>query len=123
MEIEHDLLEEHRIAAIQLKEWKAKELELRNQITDVLLEGLDTGTHNFTMHGMFVKAVKGVSYSIDKSVLDVIWDDMDPDERELVRWKPELNLKDYKNNSLPLVLDDAITVKPSLPTLSITLGS
>lgn len=49
--IEHDLLEKHREAAISLKLMKAIELDLRQRITDVLLEGRPTGTHTFFMEG------------------------------------------------------------------------
>jgi hypothetical protein len=122
-EIDHDLLEAHRMAAINMREWKAKELALRVEITDQLLEGQDIGTHNFILHGMFVKAVKGVSYSLDKNVIDEKYDEMSDDERGLIRWKPELKLGDYKSAVFDTdILEEALTIKPSLPTLDITLG-
>jgi hypothetical protein len=125
IEIEHDLLEEHRLIAIELKEIKARELDLRAKITDVLLEGLDTGTHNFILHDLHVKAVKGVSHSFDQETISELVDNGDLSNWELglLRTKYELRLADYKIANFPVdVLEQALIVKPSLPTLLITLG-
>lgn len=125
IDIDHDLLEEHRVTALALKEIKAKELELRNQITDVVLEGLDPGTHNFAKEGMLIKAVSALNYSFDKDVLSVLIDEdmLSPEEHELIRWKPELKLADYKKAEFDTEnLDEALFVKPAQPTLEIKIG-
>jgi hypothetical protein len=119
------LLEAHRHAALALQDCKALELDLRSQITDVLLEGRDTGTHNFELHGLHVKAVKGVSYKLDSELIQEFIDneELSDFELELLRIKYELKLTDYKSASFPIdVLDQALVVKPSLPTLAIKLG-
>jgi hypothetical protein len=123
--IDHDLLEEHRVTAIALKEIKAKELDLRNQITDKILDGLEPGTHNFASHGMLIKAVKSLNYSFDRDVLQQLIDDemLTEEEEELIRWKPELKLADYKKANFETeVLEEALFVKPAQPTLEIKIG-
>lgn len=119
------LLEAHRNAALALKDCKEYELDLRNQITDVLLEGRDTGTHNFEIHGMLVKAVKGVSYKLDDELIQEFLDNGELSDFEigLIRTKYDLRLADYKRANFPIdVLDQALVVRPSLPTLAIKLG-
>lgn len=125
IELPHDLLERHRIAAEALRDAKVVELDLRNQITDVLLDGQDTGTHNFLLHHMLVKAVKGVTHSFDQDMISELVDNGDLSDWEigLLRVKYELKLKDYKLANFPVdVLEQALVVKPSLPTLEIKLG-
>lgn len=122
--LDPNLLEFHRLAAIALKEAKAHELELRSQITDVLLEGRDTGTHNFELHGMKVKAVKGLNYKLDDELIQefIDNDELSEWELELIRIKYDLKLGPYKTATFPMdVLDQALVVKPSLPTLDISL--
>lgn len=119
------LLEQHRQAAIALKECKEVELDLRNQINDILLDGRDTGTHNFELYGLKVKAVKGLSYKLDDDLIQEFLDngELSPFEIGCIRIKYELRLADYKRANFPIdVLDQALSVKPSLPTLAITLG-
>ena len=121
----HDLLEQHRIAAIELKWAKENELELRNQITDVLLEGKSVGTHNFSMHGFKIKSVKGVKHSFDTELLEEMIEnkELSDEELELLRVKYDLKLSEYKEATFDTsVLDDAIIVRPSLPTLAISIG-
>ena len=123
--IKHDLLEEHRMAAIALKEMKETEIELRNKITDVLLKGKPTGTHNFLMEGFQIKVVKSVTHSFDDEGLEQLMDnnELSDDELTLLRVKYSLILNEYKQATFDTtVLDDVIIVKPSLATLSITIG-
>ena len=123
--IAHDILEKHRLAAILLKQAKEDELSLRQAITDVLLEGRPTGTHNFLMEGFKIKIVKSVKHSFDIEGLEQLMDnnELSQDELNLLRVKYDLKLGDYKQAAFDTsVLDDVIIVKPSLPTLSITLG-
>jgi hypothetical protein len=120
-----ELLEEFRVAAIALKEIKATELDLRNRITDVLLEGADPGTHNFTFGEYICKAVKKLSYSFDKETLDQLMIDgqLSQEELDLIRWSPDLRIGDYKKAECDLEgIDEALIVKPSQPTLEIKLG-
>lgn len=125
IDVDHDLLEEHRVTALALKEIKAKELDLRNKITDVILEGLEVGTHNFSKDGMLIKAVSSLNYSFDVDVLQASIDDgiLTEEEQTLIRWKPELKLGEYKKTEWDTeILDEALFVKPAQPTLEIKIG-
>lgn len=124
IDVDPELLERHRETALALKELKAKELELRNEICDKLLEGLPVGTHNFAKDGMKIKAVSSLNYSFDQTTLDdLINDDMlTAEELDLIRWKPELKVGDYKKAEFTENLDEALFVKPAQPTLEIKLG-
>lgn len=124
-EVSEELLELHRLAAIDLKLAKIDELNLRNQITDILLEGRDTGTHNFILHDMKVKAVKAVSHAFDQEMIHEFIDngEVTDEEMELIRTKYELKVGDYKKALFETdILDQAIIVKPSQPTLTVSLG-
>ena len=113
-------LEEHRLLAIQLKAIKEKEAAMRRELCDILLKGKKVGTHNFNIAGMKVKAVKSVSYRLDK---DIDFSALSEDERDLIRLKPELKLADYKGATFDTSrLDDHIVVAPSMPTLTIELA-
>jgi len=125
MDIDLELLEAHRVAAIELKEWKATEIKLRNQITDVLLEGADPGTHNFNIGEFKIKTVKKLNYSFDRETLAQLIEDeqLSDEELALIRWSPDLKLGDYKKAECDLEgINEALIVKPAQPTLEIKLG-
>ena len=120
----HELLEEARLMAIQLRELKAKEMELRKQIVYELAKDADVGTHNFSLHGFAIKVKLGVSYSFDQEELVDLMDRnlLTDEELSLIRTKYDLKLADYKKAGNTETLDDVIIVKPSAPSLEITLG-
>lgn len=117
--ITHELLEQHMKAKAELNAAKEKEMNLRLEITDVLLEGKSAGTYNFKIDGMKVKAVQKINHSIDEDELELIWDEMEESEKNLVRFKPSLKLKDYKAMVGDLMINNAITVSPATPSLVI----
>lgn len=114
------MLEEQRLLAIQLKAVKEKEAAMRRSICDELLKGKSVGTHNYHVGGLKVKAVKSVSYRLS-SDLDV--DALTDEEKNLIRWKPDLKLADYKKTSSDLSnLNEFVMVTPSMPSLTIELA-
>ena len=117
------LLEKHRILAQQLAKIKKEEMELRNEILDVLLDGKESGTHNFMFDHLKVKAVKSFNYRLDSDhIANMInGGTMTPEEQELLRLKFELKLADYKKAGDTPNIDEALTVSPAQPSLSITL--
>lgn len=98
---------------------KKLEAELRLGITDELLKGKGEGTHTFDVTGFKVKAVQRMNYKVDEDELDLIWEDLDQAEQDLIRFKPSLKLKEYKEMPGTLVLNNAITVTPGMPTLEV----
>ena len=119
-----DLLEAHRVMALQLKVLKQDEMRLRIAIVENLTAGKPVGTHSFSLDGYIIKAKLGVSHSIDQAMIkEMIEDDaLSDEELDLLRVKYELKLGDYKKAGETDTLDDAIIVKPAAPTLEIVLG-
>ena len=109
-------------AKAKFDHYKSLENKLRIEICDELLENKTTGTHNFTdFDGYRVKAVKKVSHNIDKEVLGFIYDEMSAEEQEAINFKPELSVSKYKKLEDHSVIDNAIIVKPAMPSLDIKL--
>ena len=103
------------------KYYSELERKLRLEIVEPLIENVPTGTHNYkTKEGYVLKASKKVSVSIDKDGLAFIEDDLSDEEKDAIRWKPELDAKKYKELDDHDVLDQAIVVKPAMPSLVIT---
>ncbi len=112
-------LEEYRVMKEDLAQLKQDEMDLRVEIADEIGKGLDAGTHNFSKYaGLKVKLVSKLAYSIDKNILEGIV--LSEEEAECIRWKPELNLTKFKQVDTD-ALDDAITIKPGAPTITVEL--
>lgn len=114
---------EYKEAKQNLIIWKAKEMILRMEICDVLLESAPIGTTNDMLDGWEIKGVKKETISIDKDTIKDLYDDFDEDEMACIKFVPELINKEYKarmgidvlNN-----LEECITIKPATPSLDIT---
>jgi hypothetical protein len=97
------------------------EKKLRLDIVEPLIESLPVGTHTFTTEdGYVIKPVKRVSVSFDKELLEFVTDELSDEEKDAIRWKPELDARKYKALDDHDVLDQAIIVKPAMPGLTIT---
>ena len=118
-----ELLNDYDLAKTALKEAKKVELELRLKICDELLSGKNPGTHNFNIDGVKAKAVSKLNYKIDEDELDMIWESLSPEEQNVIRFKPSLKLKDYKELEDELLINNAITVSPAMSTLEIIYES
>jgi hypothetical protein len=122
--ITYEMLEEARLLAIQLKELKAKEMNLRKEIAFDLGDGLDPGTHTIVRDGFQIKLKLGVSYTLvqDELIELMEMNALTDEELGLIRTKYDLKLAEYKKAGYTETLDEVIIVKPSAPTLEITLG-
>ncbi len=107
-------------AKTKLDYWKAEEAKLRTKICDKILEGHGLGTQTETKGQYKIKATKKVNYSIDSEQLNFIWDDLSQEEQEAIKFTPSLMLSKYKSID-HTSLDDCITVKPAMPTLTIEI--
>jgi len=120
-----DMLERSRALAIQLREIKKEEMDLRVAIADILGEGKAPGTHTFEQDGFIIKLKLGLNHSLIQDELKEALEDerLSEEELELLRTKYDLRLADYKKADFNTdVLDEFVIVKPSAPTLTITLG-
>lgn len=122
--ITYEMLEDQRTMAIELKELKEREMDLRRKIADELGGDNGPGTYKSSQDGFNIVLKLGVSYSLDQEELvDLMDRDLLTDEElELIRTKYDLKLADYKKSGNTETLDDVIIVKPSAPTLLVTLG-
>lgn len=116
----NSLYQEWLDAAHNLKVAKAKELKLRNQIIASIpidkLEGSVTRTEGEYKVGVTYR----LNRTIDRTVLEDLWDELPPEERDCIDFKPSLVMSQYK----PLEaaggkILEAITVKPGQASLTI----
>lgn len=116
-----ELIGKQKEMASTLKRLKDEESKIRREICDHLLEGKAAGTHKFNIGDYQVKAVKSFSYSLDQNLVQVMLEsgDFSDDEVDAIRTKYELNLANYKNLENSDGLDDCITVKESMPSLTV----
>lgn len=103
----------------ELRTLKRKELKLRNElcVTDKL-EG-STTTHP---NGYKVTVTARLTRSIDRPVLEAIWDTLSDTEKECIDYKPSLILSNYRAiEETGGALMDAVTVKPAQASLKVLL--
>jgi len=99
---------------------KKEELALRKALAEqIQLETLSVGTHNIDEGHFRIKAVRKVSYSLDRAALENAWEDLPDDQKDAVDWKPTLSLKIYKILDDTSMIDEYIEVKPAMPTITI----
>ena len=104
---------------IQLDSFKKRERELRIEILEDMFPNavntsikLDIGDD--TIIGSF-----GLIYSLDTEILDMMYDDLSPEEKDCITYAPKFSVSKYKKLSDTKMIDALLTTKPSLPTLKI----
>lgn len=103
-----------------LKQAKKDELELRNKICGELLVGKLEGSLTKHDQGYKVVPTAKLTRTIDKPMLEAIWDDLSDKEKECIVYKPSLVLANYKIiEAEGGTLLDAVTVKPAQSSLKI----
>jgi hypothetical protein len=123
--VNHDMLEEYRVLAGELKLLKQKENQMRRDICSILLRGRHVGTHTFALHGFEVKAVRKNNLSFDQElVADLIASEqLTNEELRAIRTKYEVNKRNYDELDDGSALDEAIVSKPAMPTLTVELSA
>lgn len=121
----HDMLERSRSLKLQLADIKKEEMALRLEIAGMLGKDLDPGTHHMDQEGFKVTLKLGLNYSLDQDLLKQMLDnnELSEEEVDLLRLKYDLKLADYKKSYVDTsILDDAVIVKPSCPSIDISIG-
>ena len=114
------LYEEWLEVSAQLRTLKAKELKLRDKIVKPLLEDKLEGAATSYKKGYKVTATARVNRTLDRELLEAIWEDLPLDEQEAVDWKPSLILQNYRRiEEQGGKLLEAVTVKPGQASLKI----
>ncbi len=104
----------------QLRSLKALELKLRNRIAAPLLSEKVEGTVSSTNTKYKITATARVNRTIDRELLEAIWEDLSLDEQECIDYKPSLVLSNYKPyEETGGKLMEAVTVKPGQASLKI----
>lgn len=116
MSIYEDWLE----ASAALRKAKAEELRLRNAICNTHLEEVLEGSKTQRFGNLKITATAKLNRTVDRDVLDAIWEDLTPEEQDCVDYKPSLRLTEYKRiEASGGKLTEAVTVKPGQATLKI----
>lgn len=121
------LLTAWQSAAVQLDTIKATEMKLRKQITESFFDPeLAVGTQTIELdNGYKLKVEKKENYTLknNEGQTEQALRKFPPEVAAmLVRWKPELNLKNYKALNNPEYFgwfDECLEIKPGAPTLEI----
>ena len=117
----------------ELARIKKEEMELRNKVIAVIFNPSPDaeGTQNFDLGNNYkLKAVFKQSYSLqnkdgqlDKAIarMEKLGDEAEYIIDRLIKWKPELSISEYKNlpNAYCKILESALTIKPSAPSLEL----
>lgn len=103
---------------------KSEELKLRNKLIKMQHKTKFEGTENFNHPrlGVIASVVFGINRSVDEAVLDTIWDNLTTEEKEVIKYKPEVDIKKYREleQTFPdSKIFDAIIEKESQPSLKI----
>lgn len=103
-----------------LKHAKKVELDLRNFICVELLADKLEGSKTVHVPGYTVTPTAKLTRTIDRAILETIWDGLSDAEKECIAYKPSLVLANYKKiEAEGGTLLDAITVKPAQSSLKI----
>lgn len=108
--------------SFELKMLKEDEAKLRRELcAEFLKSKVPPCKNKFEYEGMEIEAVQGVSFKLDERVVDQIFPDLSDAEKNCINFKPALKLREYKalGNDDKLMIDEAITVSPAMPTLKI----
>ena len=117
MDIYHDYTE----AKSKLGFWKKKELEIRNKILKEMECEKDEGVVKKTVGQLLIKATYKLNRKIEKPILDSIYNELSDEEKEAVKYTPEIVMKNYRKleekGDSPLL--DAVIVTPAQGTIEI----
>lgn len=105
-----------------IQKLKAEEAALRREIATELLKGKASGTHKFTYGDMVVKVVRSIDYSIDQKIIKqkIADGELSDEEFDALNVKYELSLTRYKQLDLSPGLDEVITTKDAMPSISVS---
>ena len=112
---------EWRDLATDLKDIKFKEMRLRKDLAQDILTGLVPPYNNkLSINGIPIIVENTVAHNLDKEVVNQIFEDLSLEEKSAMKFTPELKLREYKKLPKESLLHEAVTVKPSAPTIKIS---
>jgi len=110
----------------QLKQIRAKEMELRKAITSQVLtpDLFKNGIASISLpmdEDVKIQVRQATTYSVDENVLRSIENELSDAEREAIKYKPSLKLREYKKLSEDAALHDAVVSKLAAPTIKVVI--
>lgn len=117
-----NLLLEWQGAKEDLDVVKQREAELRIDICDFLLHQETPGAHKYDVDGIRIKATRKLSYSLDQSKIDELWQtgQLHDYEEEVIKVGYTLKLGVYQKSTDDMDrLNSLITTKDGMPSLEI----
>lgn len=114
-------IEVYNVVKTALDNAKEQEAKLRIEILDELFPAAGEGTLNMIVGEYKVKGTFGLNYTINQEKLDETIHLMTDDERDCIKFKPNLSLTNYKklDTAERQLLDECISVKPAMPSIKI----
>jgi len=116
------LIQEYLTAKQELDHFKALEAKLRIELLDKCFPTSDIGANNLNYGPFKIKGTFKNTFSVNANTLSEILADLSAEERDCISFKPSLIMSKYNACTQTEGLDEAITVKPAMPSLSITLN-
>lgn len=116
------LLEWNNIAET-MKELKKKEIDLRIKLADHYFPNPDEGTNTVDLgNGWKVKDKHKINRKCDEASFDAVFKELPEGTKDrLIKYKPEVVLKEYRRLSLreQKIFDQALIIKPGTPELQL----
>lgn len=118
-----DLLD-YEQAVIALTKAKKDEIALRNKIIGSFRYKKMEGVEHKTVEGLDIDIAitNGLNRTIDENGLDAIWDNLSPEQQEVVKYKPSVVVSNFKklveNDELGELIN-VITEKPAQASIKL----
>jgi len=103
----------------KLTEAKEKELLLRKEICEHILEGKIKGSKKGTIGKYILIASAKLNDKLDAELLESIWKELSEKEKACIKYKPNLIAAEYKKVTGAVKLHRCIDSKPGIPTLTL----
>ena len=121
--VAQDVLD-YEVAVYNLASAKTKEIDLRNKIIGAFRYDKSEGVVHKSVDGLDIDIAitLGLGRKVDQVALEAIWDDLNPDQQEVIKWSASVVNGKFKE----LVKEDEIgellnliTEKPSQATVKL----
>lgn len=98
----------------KLNQIQEAERLLRCKITDELLEGKIEGAKTLVVDSVKVTVTAVLSYKLDISELSLVYPNLSAEEKEAIKWVPELKMKEFRKLPADCELAKLVTTTPGM---------
>jgi len=114
MKVTKETIHEWLELKAQFNALQEKERILRCLITDELLGDKKEGSKTVLVDDVKVTATAVMNYTIDQAELNLIFDSLTDEEKECIKYVPELKMREYRKLPVTSKLAAAVVSKPSM---------